>query len=586
MTACLLVNQNTKCNCLLFFLALLIPSVVFAQSETIDTAKTYPEAIGTYLSFYQEAASSLSPSQVLQKFDNGQFTQSNKAVLSFGLGAKPVWVALKVSNASLSASKRRLSIEAAWLDKIHLYFIVNKQLVKQVKVGDIYPFKDRPVDERFFSVPYDFPKGNTTILARIETPDPMIIPIYFSSETERYQRNLTQSYFYGMLYGALLSLLAYNFMLYYSLGLKQYLFYAIHIVTFIVMNMSYTGHGYQWLWPQLLAWQQWANSILIFAFGMTGILFAIQFLNSKQLLPGVHKMVIAIVSLFSFGMLLSLLTNNQLLADIIALTFISAYAWILITMGWGSLRSGNKAARYFILATVTAAFTASISAATVWGVIPFTDLRFRATEIGMVFDAVFLALALAHLFRVNDKKKVEAEKMARIDHLTSLNNRRAFNEYAAIIWNNAARQHEGLSIILLDIDNFKVINDTYGHTAGDDILIQLSAILKSENRTGDILARWGGEEFIILLPNTEEGSAVLIAERLRQEISAFPMDVGDETIKVSCSFGVASKSNHNETIEKLIAQSDQYLYHAKHSGRNRVSSSHDAHPLFQADNTA
>ena len=571
-----MTKQHSAFNFLLFFLALFITRVASAQPEIIDTAQTYSDAIGTQVYNYQEDNSPLDPTESLKKFHTDQFVKSDKYVLNFGIAAKPVWIAFEVNNSADTTIKRYLTFETSWLDKIELYIVTNNQIVKQYTLGDIYPFDERPIDERFFSISHDFPAGHTTILARIETPDPLVLPIYFSSSEQHQARYLKQGYLYGLLYGALLSLLAYNFILYFSLGLRRYLFYSIHLGVFILTNMAYTGHGYQWFWPNSPLWQQWANPIFMTIFGTSGLIFATHFLNTKKLYPYIHKTVIIIFSIFLGLLILALLRQDQVLALVSAFAFISSYALILITMGVVSLYSGNKSAQFFLLATVTAGITASISAASLLDIIAFTDLRYHAAEIGMVFDAIFLALALVHLFRVAEAKKLAAENMARIDPLTSLNNRRAFYEFASVVWNGSLRKNNEVSIIMLDIDKFKVLNDTFGHTTGDDILIQISQLLKSENRAGDVLARWGGEEFIILLPDTTEQDAITIAERLRREIAALSVTFEHKNIILSASFGVASKIiNNSASIDKLISSADQYLYHAKVTGRNRVCSSKD-----------
>jgi len=394
---------------LIFFIALFSSNIISANSTVLDTSNIYTNAIGNYVSFYQEEDNAMSTAQSLQKFNDGQFIQSGKPVLNFGLTKKPVWIAFKVNNSSSSPAEKRLTIEAPWLDKISLSLITNNQISTQYELGDSYSFEHRPINERFVSVSYNFPVGETTVLARIESADPLVIPLYLSTIEQQQAKIQKNNYLYGLLYGALLSLLAYNFMLFLSLGLSRYLFYSIHLLIFIALNLSYTGHGYQWFWPQSLLWQQWSVPILMHIFGLSGLLFASQFLNSKQLFPRIHKSVLLISGLFISLLLFSMLMGDQSLALLSSIIFISAYGWILITMAVLSLINGNKAARFFLLATVTAAISASITATAASGLIPFNDLTVHAAEIGMVFDAIFLALALAHFFRVSEEKKVAAE---------------------------------------------------------------------------------------------------------------------------------------------------------------------------------
>jgi diguanylate cyclase (GGDEF)-like protein len=152
------------------------------------------------------------------------------------------------------------------------------------------------------------------------------------------------------------------------------------------------------------------------------------------------------------------------------------------------------------------------------------------------------------------------------DPLTAIANRTHFNLLFKHTLYVAQREHTPLSLIFFDIDHFKVVNDTYGHLVGDDVLRHLANITKNSLRKSDIIARWGGEEFIIVLPNTSLDSASLIAQTLRKTIENEPFAVVQH---VTCSFGVA-QLQEGEEGEKLILRLDELLYRAKENGRNRV----------------
>ena len=121
---------------------------------------------------------------------------------------------------------------------------------------------------------------------------------------------------------------------------------------------------------------------------------------------------------------------------------------------------------------------------------------------------------------------------------------------------------------MLDIDHFKSVNDTYGHEVGDKTLIDLAKILKQHSRATDIVGRWGGEEFIIILPHTDLSAAIEYADMLRVKIEDFTFEVID---KITASFGVSSFIDE-DTSKSIVKRADDALYDAKHSGRNRVCS--------------
>ena len=157
------------------------------------------------------------------------------------------------------------------------------------------------------------------------------------------------------------------------------------------------------------------------------------------------------------------------------------------------------------------------------------------------------------------------------DPLTGLFNRRAFLEKIENEAIRFKRNQKPFSILFGDIDLFKKINDTYGHSAGDAILVNISSILNTEKREIDQVARWGGEEFLVLLPETNLRGAVLSGNKIRKSISAKPVIHEGQEIHVTMSFGV-SEYNGETPIEKTIDLADQRLYLAKNSGRNKVVS--------------
>jgi diguanylate cyclase (GGDEF)-like protein len=160
-------------------------------------------------------------------------------------------------------------------------------------------------------------------------------------------------------------------------------------------------------------------------------------------------------------------------------------------------------------------------------------------------------------------------KEAVIDSLTKCYNRRALYNFLEHDIANAARHEESLSAIMLDIDHFKKINDTYGHQAGDKVLRQISEIMLTTIRKSDYVVRYGGEEFLQILPNTNLLSALSTAERLRKKINDHKITINNQIINVTASFGVAEWQNDFDKYS-FLQKADEMLYKAKFSGRNNV----------------
>jgi len=166
------------------------------------------------------------------------------------------------------------------------------------------------------------------------------------------------------------------------------------------------------------------------------------------------------------------------------------------------------------------------------------------------------------------EKNVELNQLYVTDQLTGLYNRHKLDEVLLYEFDRVQRYKASLGLIILDIDHFKEVNDTYGHQVGDDVLSSLSKILRDNARKSDTVGRWGGEEFLIICPESDLKGLIQYAEKLRKLIEGFPFDkVGHKT---SC-FGLAMYQE-GDTIETIISKADKALYKAKNSGRNRVES--------------
>ncbi len=186
----------------------------------------------------------------------------------------------------------------------------------------------------------------------------------------------------------------------------------------------------------------------------------------------------------------------------------------------------------------------------------------RATK--GISSAVHQNYLMIHQLEIS---KENAEKLARIDELTKLYNRRAFYENGKMLVSYCQRHSEIISVIIMDIDNFKNINDSFGHAAGDAVLEHISMLLRQKFRKSDVSARIGGEEFGILLPTANPEIAEKLAEELRQGIEELSVVFNEEVLKVTASLGVTSGDSD---IDTLVKHADIAMYRAKESGRNSV----------------
>ncbi len=202
--------------------------------------------------------------------------------------------------------------------------------------------------------------------------------------------------------------------------------------------------------------------------------------------------------------------------------------------------------------------------------------RYLAADASPICDAQGNILAVVETLRdVTDEKKAQValEHLATRDGLTGLANRRCFDDTLHAEWQRALRHQQPLSLLMVDVDNFKQYNDAYGHLGGDECLQRIASAVASEMRANDLVARYGGEEFAVILPNQSLKGAAIVAERIRCRVEQLHVpNLGSREHVVTVSIGAATALAAPENDpSQLVATADSALYRAKHMGRNRIS---------------
>lgn len=170
-----------------------------------------------------------------------------------------------------------------------------------------------------------------------------------------------------------------------------------------------------------------------------------------------------------------------------------------------------------------------------------------------------------------EQSHADLERLATLDGLTEVYNRREFNRWLSVEVERSKRDQSPISLIMADIDHFKQLNDTYGHQAGDKALYEVAQLLKKEVRPGDIVSRYGGEEFAVILPKASVEDCAVVAHRICRAIAIQPISISAEDhISLTASLGLASFPQDASSEEALVLKADQALYQAKQTGRNRV----------------
>ena len=262
--------------------------------------------------------------------------------------------------------------------------------------------------------------------------------------------------------------------------------------------------------------------------------------------------------------------DNQMLVGIINKTFasISEQEKNEIYAKWVRVKVEQKVDYLFIFELMIL-FIISIIAVVIWNYKLKNLVQQKTCELKELNEE--LELKVDDRTRELEASKKQLQDLAEHDPLTNLYNRRYLMDVSQGYIALAKRKKEALSVIMLDVDNFKLVNDTFGHKVGDEVLLCISNILMEMTRKSDIVSRYGGEEFVIVLPDTDIDKAVLISEKIRMAVEKHIYCFNEEHIAFTVSLGVSSLDlNLEESLELALIRADKAMYEAKASGKNLV----------------
>ena len=552
-------------------IALLVAPVALANSGDVKAPLNPDASISSVETVFERYAKPWTLPAAQAHFAQGNGEIAPRDALTLGIGSNPVWVKVTVHNAADSITRYRLNTGVTWINSLDLYTADQNGGWLHRKSGD-----GQPVNNHFLpgiGLVFDvyLQPGPNQIYIRAETDDPLTMPIKLQPPGAAQLSDSVSHMAYGLLYGILLTLIGYNLILVLTFRQKSALYYSIYIGCFIVLNTGYSGFGYAWLYSGSTHIQNYSTLLFMVLHGCAGLLFASSFLALKQHVPRLYRGLLCYIASGVILILLLITFKAQALAALFAFSYLSATSLLMILVGVLNYKRVEDSG-YYLLAVSASMLGIFITAISVWGRIPFTSTGFHAAEIGVVCEAIILAAILAKQLKAKESERVAAKYLSSHDPLTNLRNRRSFLEQANNVLSVATRSKRPVSLIMIDIDHFKSINDQHGHRLGDLALVHFADLLKKNARECDLVARWGGEEIVLLLPETDLQQAVAFAERLRGTMAQSPASADGTDIAMTASFGVAFRAR-NETLDELFEISDKQLYRAKSNGRNCVEPS-------------
>ena len=485
---------------------------------------------------------------------------SNAQGLSYGFTDSAFWVVFSLSNSESSNAKLLLEQDYPLIDSLDVWYGREGADWQHWATGDHLPFSSRPIENNTFMFPLVVPAyTDVTVIMRFQSQGAVNIGLRIGAYDSYFEDMNHRAMVDGAYYGGIITLALYNLILFISIRERTYLLYIAYISCFGLLMSILSGLSFQYLWPNSPAF---ANRSLLSSLG-AGLIFALTF--SRRICS--LKSYFPRLDLFARGV-------TWVAAGALIVTQFVPYAsaaapWSLFTLSccvlmliFGTLCTwrGDVASRYFMLGWSAVMFAIIFYFLKDFGLLPHTPLSDNALLIGALLDMTLMSIALGARY-------TEAQRVGYADSLSSLGNRRQFNERVPIEFKAAAKTHQPLSLILIDIDHFKQVNDTWGHAEGDEVLRSVGKILGANTRKPNFACRYGGEEFSIILSDTTLSEAGAVAERLRAIIENTRIN----EISVTASFGVACTDMPSiDSVEELIRAADQAMYAAKSAGRNCV----------------
>lgn len=495
--------------------------------------------------------------------------------------APPLWLRLETLTPTSTATEYVLRIKRRFFKQLDVY-VPNEDGSYELAQSGTEDYKPSTIFGNTFV--YPFRSDGTTvnpIFIYIDTYHGNLTPLELSIQDRiSFERQRSGTFWaYGLYFGAMLALIFYNFVIYLNLRTAGHLWYVTAMTCVLLFMAMDSGllpsEAPGWLRDRELMLYVLFASLMPAA---TTRFFQV-FVNSRHHIPGLHKVTQLLIA---FCLLISLMALILPL-DYVAVTAIGAQiattlTWVVLIISalMAGLR-GSTSSYVFLAAWTTFVASAVARVFISYGFLPRTPETELSIYLGSIMEAMILALGLS--YRVGQlrtqrnlavREQHKAAQLANIDPLTQAYNRRFLENYMDRLLNTDGKRAFQGSLVMIDMDAFKEINDTYGHDAGDSVLQEMAKRCLENLRAEDVLARLGGDEFAIVLPDRSGEDARVVAERIRTALARRPAVRGMQVLPMRVSIGVATNFEPGITSYSAFKRADDALYQAKRAGRNRV----------------
>lgn len=583
---------------LLIFAAPLYGIETFKLSSLDKTTS----AIGVGLEYLKDDSHQLSVQQAMA--EKRTWMVNDALVFNQGYSDATWWIRFSLENKN-DPVNYILKIAYPVLDYVDIFFVNNEEIVKHIPMGDKLPFHSRPIKHRLFMLPLPMKADETiTVYIKVRSTSSIQVPLEIVVDQDFYIDDITESVLHGIFMGGISSIAIYNLLIFFVLRDKTYLYYVCYVLSMFFFLTSLNGWSFQYLWPNSTLWNDTAilmslNGVVIFS-----IAFGRRFLQldklGKNLVRSAQMWTVLCLVCFVIFFFAPYSIGIRIVIPFAAI----ACLWALST-GVYAWKKGQQSAGIYVLAWSGLWLGGIILALNKMHIMPRNFFTDYGVQMGSFLEVLLLSFALAERInqerslriiaqnqalvtqkraneqleeRVDERtKELEAlnaklQEISDTDQLTQLKNRRYLDDYIDAKFKLAQKEKHPFSILLIDVDHFKKVNDQYGHLVGDDCLKAIARRIKYEMHwPKDVAARYGGEEFCIVMPETDIAGATIVARRIRESIAERVIVTSTADLNITVSIGVSTLiPGTNNTTNEVIDYADKALYLAKDMGRNRI----------------
>lgn len=593
--------------------------VMYVSASPITISNDSPAKIelGPHYQLLVDKQHKISITDILSVHHKAIFQPLPEGKYNLGYRPETHWFQVDINNVSDDQIDRLLEFHFPLLDSLSTYLVDKSSnlILSHYQTGDKQAFNERYYQHPNFVLPLSLPaQTNLSLYIRIRTEGSMTAGSSLWQPEIFPEQNRTEYFYINLYIGLLVGLICYNLLLFLSLREISYFYYVLFASSILLAVGSFNGLWFELIWPNMPLWH---NLSVPIGFSLTGVfaaLFSRSFLQTPTKAPLLDKAFSFVALAFTLTILASPFTSLLVIAPAISMIAIALALTSIVSGITLSIRGDRFALIYLIAWVIFMLGTVLFSARNV-GWVPSNTLTRYSIVLGSALEMILLSFALAqriNFFRAeNDKSRQQAfqshsklievlrnseidltqrvkkrtqalvnankkllaqehelKKLAHYDSLTGLANRALIIEQLNLLINHCKREQTKLAVLFLDLDNFKPINDEFGHKAGDELLVATADKLRYILRDSDVVGRLGGDEFIVLLESSDGAiNAEEVAEKIKDTVSQ-PVTINGISMQVAVSIGIAIYPDDGDSADSLMSISDDAMYLDKGKQKN------------------